>query len=209
MSERLKTIAISRQQGSGGAYVGHLVAERLGLRYIDRELLRHAAEYLNARREPEPDRAAAPSWFERLAQTFAAGGAEVGYVPPPTEAIYEGEIFETERRLMLEIVEARESVFVGRGAAQALRGQPGVVTVFLHAPDAWRAERLQRIYKMADRRDAERLLRDSDRERARFLKALNGCDWTDARNYDLAIDTSTVGFDACVGAIVRVCGAVV
>ena len=41
-----KCIAISRQQGSGGSFIGRAVAERLGFRYFDREMLRAVAEYL-------------------------------------------------------------------------------------------------------------------------------------------------------------------
>jgi cytidylate kinase len=209
MSRRLNTVAISRQLGSGGAQVGHLVAERLGLRYIDRELLRQAAEYVHANSQRTSEIESSLSWFDRLVQTFAIGGAELGYVPPSTDTMYEGDVFDAERRLMMEIADAEEAVMVGRGAAQTLRGRPGVVTVFLHAPEAWRIERLQHIYSLADRRHAEQLIRKSDRERARFLRALNNCDWTDARMYDLAIDTSSVGIDGAVDAIVRLCSGTV
>ena len=39
-------ITISKQMGSGGSYVGYLVAKDLGFKYIDREILRQAAERL-------------------------------------------------------------------------------------------------------------------------------------------------------------------
>ena len=43
--ERHITITISRQIGSGGAYIGHLAAKELGFKYFDREILRQAAEH--------------------------------------------------------------------------------------------------------------------------------------------------------------------
>jgi cytidylate kinase len=43
--ERHFAITISRQMGSGGAYIGHLAAEELGFEYFDREILRRAAEH--------------------------------------------------------------------------------------------------------------------------------------------------------------------
>src|SRR5438046_260677 len=105
LSKTSKTIALSRQRGSGGSYVGRGVAERLGLRYIDREMLRHAAEYLCAHERQGQTEAAGSSWLLRLGQAFAIGNPDCGYVPPATEAVYEGELFEVERRLMLEIVD--------------------------------------------------------------------------------------------------------
>ena len=43
--ERHVAITISRQMGSGGAYIGHLIAKELGFQYFDREILRQAAEH--------------------------------------------------------------------------------------------------------------------------------------------------------------------
>jgi len=195
-----RTVALSRQRGSGGSYVGRLVAERLGLRFVDREMLRHACEYLR----PAPNEEPAPkgSWLARLGQAFAHGGLDAGYVPPTSDDVYEGELFEIERKLLFEIASDHSAVVVGRGAAQALRGRPGVVTVFVHAPEAWRIARVRDVYKL-DARAAERMVRDSDRARAKFVNALADVQWTDVRGYDLAIDTSATGFDAAADLIAR------
>ena len=40
------TVTIARLMGSGGSYVGRLVARRLGFKYIDREILYEAARRL-------------------------------------------------------------------------------------------------------------------------------------------------------------------
>lgn len=200
-SLRTKTIAISRQQGSGGSFIARAVADRLGLRYIDRELLRLAAEYLRG----TDDEIATPlsSWWSRLSNAFASGGADCGYVPPSCDAVYEGELFDIEQRLLAEIVDEQDAVIVGRGAAQTLRGRAGVVSVFLYAPEPQRIDRVQRIYQLADQSAARRMVRRSDVDRAQFVRALNGCDWTDLRGYDLVVDTSAIGFDATVDVIIR------
>lgn len=155
MEVSFKTLAISRQRGTGGSYVGREVADRLGLRYIDREMLRHAAEYLLAQDSPAAVEAAESSWWSRLGQAFAAYDPVVGYVPPLPEAMYEGDLFEIQNRLLREIVDEHEAVIVGRGAAQTLKGQAGVLSVFLHAPEEWRMARAQKVYSLADQRAAQ------------------------------------------------------
>jgi len=75
--------------------------------------------------------------------------------------------------------------------------------VFLHAPEAWRIERVKEVYAVASDSEAQRMLRESDRARARFVRAIAGCEWTDVRGYDLALDTAALGFDAAVDIIVR------
>jgi len=205
MTNTSKTVAISRQRGSGGSYIGRAIADRLSLRYIDRQMLRDAAEYLRTH-DPEERVETTGSWWARLGQTLALGVPETGYAPP-IETTYEGELFEIEKKIIKQVVEgqiaAEPTVLVGRGAAQTLRGRACVLSVFLHAPEKWRVERTQQIYGLADTAAAERMVRDSDRERARFVKAVAGVNWIDASIYDLTVDTSAIGFDAVVDLIVR------
>jgi cytidylate kinase len=196
-----KTIAISRQRGSGGSRVARSVADRLGFRYIDRELLRLAAEYLRTSTE----NAATPpsSWWSRLSEAFASGGADGGYTPSLSDAVYEGELFDIEQRLLAEIVAEQAAVIVGRGAAQSLRGRPDVVSVFLHAPDTYRLARVQQLYNLRDEKAARRAIESSDADRARFIRSLTEADWTDARSYDLTVDTASVGLERTADLIVQ------
>ena len=203
MPEPSRTIALSRQRGSGGSYVGRIVAERLGLRYIDREMLRNAAEYLRPQSAEQQLETRASSWFTRLGEAFARGGPDCGYVPPSSDAVYEGELFDIEQRLLLDIMKDHAAVIVGRGAAQTLRGRPGVLAVLVHAPEPWRIARVQQVYGLADPRAAERMVHGSDRDRASFVEAIGGGEWTDARGYDLAVDTAALGFEPAVEIIVR------
>ena len=198
-----KSVAISRQQGSGGSYIGRAVAERLGFRYFDREMLRVAAEYLSEQ-SSKNDGQSGDSWFERLGALFALGGPlDTGYVPPSPTVLYEGELVGIEDRLIREIVDDHVAVIVGRGAAQVLRGRPGVVTVFVHAPEQWRADRVQQVYTIADHAQALRMVRQSDQERTRFIRRVADAEWADPRCYDLAINSMTLGFDGAVDLIVR------
>jgi cytidylate kinase len=207
MTPTSKTVAISRQRGSGGSYIGRAIADRLGLRYIDRQMLRDAAEYLRTHDPEERVEAPVGSWWSRLGQTLSLGVPEAGYMPPDADAHYEGELFEIEKKIIQQVVEGQianePTVIVGRGAAQTLRGRACVLSVFLHAPEKWRIERAQQVYSLADTAAAERMVRESDRARARFVKAVAGVAWTDASVYDLTVDTSALGFEAVVEVITR------
>jgi cytidylate kinase len=204
-----KTIAISRQRGSGGSYVGREVADRLGLRHIDRQMLHDASEYLCAQEATAEAAAAAAtssggSWWSRVSAAFAIGAPEYGYVPPSSDAVYEGELYEMQQRIIGEVVQAQDSVIVGRGVAQTLRRRPGVISVFLFAPEPWRIARTQEIYGLGDTAAAERLVHESDRDRRRFIRAIADIEWTDAHAYDLAIDVSSIGLETTIDLIVRV-----
>src|SRR4030095_12950885 len=182
MTNTPKTVAIARQRGSGGSYIGRIIAERLSLRYIDRHMLRDAAEYLRTH-DPEERVETTGSWWARLGQTLALGVPESGYAPP-VETTYEGELFDIEKKIIQQVVEgqiaAEPTVIVGRGAAQTLRGRACVLSVFMHAPEKWRIERTQQVHGLADTAAAERMMRDSDRARGRLVNEAAGGIGTEA-----------------------------
>ena len=107
-----------------------------------------------------------------------------------------------ERRIIEEIAQQHPAVIVGRGAGHVLKGRPGAVSVFLHAPEAWRIERVAQ-HTGAPPAKARDAVRESDRQRASFMRAMTGADWTDARRYDLSIDTSTLGIEAATDLVLQ------
>jgi CMP/dCMP kinase len=189
-------VALSRQVGAGGAYVGQAVARQVGVRYVDREVLVEAAKILG-RDDTElanlEERVT--SLWSRMAGVLAWGAPEAAYVPPPMPALYEEDLFAVEAGIIRGIASREDAVFVGRGAGWVLRGEAGLLSVFLHAPEAARVERVMRDYKMTDRDAALELVRESDHQRSRFLQSLSGSSWFDLSRYHLSVDTGTVGLD--------------
>jgi cytidylate kinase len=182
--------------GAGGAYVGQVVARQLGVRYVDREVLVEAAKILGRDDTELADlEERVTSLWSRMAGVLAWGAPEAAYVPPPMPALYEEDLFAVESGIIREIASRESAVFVGRGAGWILRGEAGLISVFLHAPEAARAERVMRDYQMTDRNAALDLVRESDHQRSRFLQSLSGSSWLDLSRYHLSVDTGTVGLD--------------
>jgi cytidylate kinase len=192
-------VAISRQIGAGGAYVGQGLARRLHFRYVDREILQQAAILLGREEgdlEALEERAA--SMWDRMASILSIGAPEAPFVPPPLPTLGEDELFEVESQVMREIAAREDAVFVGRAASWVLRDHPSIIRVFLHAPEEWRVDRILESYTLPDRAAAVQLIRRSDQKRSRFLQSVVHLMWTDPRTYDLCIDTSRLGFDAVI-----------
>lgn len=188
-------ITISRQFGSGGAYIGRNVAKRLGYEYIDREILRQAARYLGRDEEALSGREERVAGFwENFFNAFASGIPEAGYVPPPIRPVYDRDLFDAEAAIMNEMAERRDSVIVGRAGFYSLRGRPGLANVFIHASKDFRIARVTEVYNIRTMEEAASLVDGMDRERRRFIREMTGADWTDARNYHLSIDTGRVDF---------------
>lgn len=197
-------VALSRQVGAGGTYVGQAVSRQLGVRYVDREILKEAARILGRDDlELEGLEERVTSLWSRMAGVLAWGAPEAAYVPPPMPALYEEDLFTVEAGIIREIAARENAVFVGRGAPWVLRHEPSVLTVFLHAPEPARVQRVMHEYQVADEEAAREMVRRSDHDRSRFLQSLSGLSWLDLSQYHLSVDTETVGLDETVELITR------
>lgn len=196
-------VAISRQFGSGGARVGRAVAQRLGFRYADREILAEAARQLQVETDDlQPMDERVRSFWERLGEIIASGTVDAPYMPPPLPIISPLEVFKIERQIILALAEAGHVVIVGRGAPHILTGRTDVIRVFLHAPLESRVALAIEEYALTDREVAAQIVRESDAQRARFAHTLTGREWCDATLYDAALNTAVTGLDRAVDLIV-------
>lgn len=192
-------IAIARQLGSGGSLIGKLLAERMSIKYIDREILQKVADILHESENNLSDREERLSTFwERMARAFCYGVPETGYVPPPLRPIPDEELFAIESKIMRKVTENCSAVLVGRAGFYILGDKPNVVKVLIHAPEEFRMRRVMELYGIPDTEQAMELIEESDSQRRKFVKTMTGLDWTDAQNYHIAIDSSISGFPTAI-----------
>jgi len=198
-------LTISRQIASGGAYIGQTVARRLGLKYLDREILQRAAAALGCddERSLEALEERAGGLWSAIARTMFIGVPDAPFTPPPPPDLSEGDVLEIETRIIREIASRESAVIVGRGAPHLLRDYDNVIRVFVHAPEPMRVAEVQRTYGL-DESQARQMVHRSDRNRAGFVHALIGRSWTDACLYDLTVDTSIVRVDLAAELIATV-----
>ena len=201
-------ITIGRQPGSGGSDLGRALATRLGVAYLDQEILREAARQLGVQDESLTDRGERVTKFwERLLRAFALGAPEETYTAYPERSevvasIPDVDLFNAQSRAMRELVQLGDSVVIGHAGFYVLRDHPCHVKVFVHAKAELRAERISRERNVSIA-DARIMVRQADDERRRFIEHISGCEWTNVRNYDLCIDSGRVSNALAEEMIVR------
>lgn len=193
-------VTISRQLGSGGGQVGEMVAQRLGFVYVDREILRRAAEQADvdvASMEDTDERR--PSILELMSTSI------VGYQLPLVPEYMPPDVFfpappsrDAYRRLVedviLQVAERGNAVIVGRGAQVILKDRRPSLHVYIYAP---MEARVRRIVERDGISDQEALARakESDRNRQGYLKTYYGADWQSPALYDLIVNTGNFALD--------------
>lgn len=88
-------------------------------------------------------------------------------------------------------------MIVGRCADYILRNTANCLTVFIHASDEKRAERIVSVYGQREEAPAQRL-RDKDKKRKAYYELYTGTAWGSADNYALCLDSGLLGTDRCV-----------
>ena len=190
-------VTISHQLGSGGAYLGEKLADRLGIPFLDRDILKEVARQLDLAESEVANRE------ERLS-TFWQNFTRVALLSDPTFNLVgqpyipsDSDVFQMECSTIQRIAEKSSAVFFGRCGCYVLRDHPRRASLLVTAEQPDRLQRLRDLYKLSEAKTLE-LIKTNDQERANYIRALTKRDWLDARHYDLCINTSAVGWDCAV-----------
>lgn len=189
-------VAISRQFGSGGRTVGKELAEKLGVPCYDAEIVEKTAQETHF----------APSFIKEEGE-YAANGSKLFGMLAGRDInghSYQDDVWNAQRKVILELAEKGPCVIVGRCADYILKDRGDCLRVFIHADMETRAKRI--VEKYGERDDApEKRLKDKDKRRAAYYYFYTDSEWGAAENYDLSLNAGTLGIDQCVQTLYRLC----
>jgi len=189
-------ISISRQLGSGGAYIGQQLAKKLNIDYVDREILSLAAKQLAVMEEDLESRDEKLLSFWKSFFHMNTFATEY-HVPPQMNFPFDREIYDTESEIIKHIARERSAVIIGRGGFHILWEYSSHISLFLHAGIPFRSKRVQELYNIPEKAALEMIVQ-SDRERGDYIFTFTGKKWTDAGHFDLSFDTGKIGLDKSV-----------
>lgn len=185
-------ITISRQIGSGGSYIGQRLASRLGITYVDREIVRQTAERLGTSEANliAHDERITPFWKALLESSIYSNPE--GYTIPPPDRITDKRLYQIESEIILDIAKHSSAVIIGRGGHYLLHKHPRHLSIFLHADITFRQQRIQETYHLSPA-DALKMIKDIDISRANYLHMITKKHWMDASQYHITLDTGILG----------------
>lgn len=187
-------ITIGRQYGSGGREIGEKLAKRMNVPYYDKELLTEAARESGLSEELFLQSDEKPT--NSLLYALAMGNSYANR-PPLNHTIFMAQ-FETIKK----IAQNGPCVIVGRCADYSLRHIKNMVSVFVHASMEYRMERAINQYHVPEKQ-AKGVLARTDKQRASYYNFYTDQNWSDVRNYDLALDSSKIGVEGAVDVILE------
>ncbi len=189
-----KIITISREFGSGGRFIGEETAKKLGIAFYDREIIAKVADDLGLSEKYVADRGEyAPS---KNIFSYAFIGRDIN-----GNSIAD-QIYSYQQKIIKELAAKEPCVIVGRSADYILSGRDDVLNVFIQGNKADKIVRIKEIYSKSDD-EAARMIKDTDKKRSVNYRYCTDQEWGNRKNYDIVLNSSTLGYDNCIDVISR------
>jgi cytidylate kinase len=181
----IPVITISREYGSGGRAIGERLAKELDIPFYNKELILMSAKESGLSEEYIKK-------TEQMKSTSFLYGLYMGAQQLPMN----DQIFLIQSKIIRRVAEEGPCVIVGRCADYVLRERKDLLSVFIHAPIEYRAQRAKEKYEKSANNMVD-FVKKKDKQRASFYNYFSQNKWGDARHYHLAI-SSTYGVDYAV-----------
>jgi MATE efflux family protein len=175
-------ITVSREYGSGGRYVGRLIADKLGIKFYDKEIITKLAEATGLSEEYIEN-----NEQKRDASAILNNGFYMGLDNAD-------ELFVKESELIKELAAKDSCVIIGRCADFILKDEKNVIKVFVYSGMEDKIKRATQIYGYEEDK-AKKEIERIDKLRANHYKHYTDKDWKDFSNYDICINSDLLGVE--------------
>ncbi len=183
-------ITISREYGSGGRYIGRLVAEKLGIKLYDKEISEMISEKTGLSIE----------YIKKIEQK--RNDIDLGNNGQTGTLSNQDELYVEEANLIKELSNKEPCVIIGRCANYVLKDQKNVLNVFISSSMKDKIKRVTKYYNTKEQ-DAEKEIKKINKQRANHYKYYTGEEWEKASNYDICINSDSLGIEKSVDLICK------
>ncbi|MBR5267311.1 MAG: cytidylate kinase-like family protein [Lachnospiraceae bacterium] len=189
-------ITIGRESGSGGRHIGKKLAEDLGVKCYDKELIDVAVKKSGLCKEifeTHDEKPTSSFLYSLVMDTYSLGYAGSAYMDMPLNH----KVFLAQFDTIKQIASEEPCVIIGRCADYALAEFPNVVSVFITADEDEKIKTLMARHDMNETQ-AKAFMAKTDKKRASYYNYYSSKRWGDSKSYDLCINSSKVGIDGAI-----------
>ncbi len=186
-------VTITRQFGSLGRPIARTISEKLGIDYYDRDIVDWAAKKLSLPVSTVSDsEESAKSTFFNMNYPLGIGTTDI-----------QDKIFDTQRKIIMELAEKESCIIVGRCADYILRDKKNIINIFIYAPyDKRLINCVERLNMKPD--EAKRMIASVDKARESYHRHYCGYSMSDKEHKHLMIDSSLLGTEKTADIIAEI-----
>lgn len=169
-------VTISREYGSGGRYVGKLLADRMHLPFYDKELISLAAKESG------------------LSSAYIAKNDEI-MASSKYKDNNDDRLFVAEVKVIKDLAK-HSCVIVGRCSDYILKDTKNTLKVFLYSDMDSKVKRAVKYYGISKEK-AEKQIESINKKREKHYKYYTDRAWKNPNNYDLMLNVDLLGVEKC------------
>ena len=186
---KFRLLTVNREFGSGGGRIARTIAENLGWKLLDKDIIdaiayaAHVDPHVVQRYDEHVE-----SWLRRLNQQAMRSAALAAGLELRDNAVFDAEeMVKISQKVIEQAYTEGNCVIVGRGSQCVLQHKPEAFHVFVYAPHKDRILRLRA--RLPKGTDVEQRIRSVDAERAKYLQEYYGKYWLNPHLYDLMVSS--------------------
>ncbi len=181
-------ITIAREYGSGGRYIGKLVAEKLGIKLYDKNIIEKMSQETGLSEEYIKDNEQKRTVFDNFNNGYYAGLNN------------SDELFIQESNFIKELADKESCVIVGRCADFILKDKRNVLKIFVSSSMENKIKRATEFYHMDENKAAKEIDR-INKLRSNHYEYYTEREWENPSNYDICVNSDSIGIDNVVDLI--------
>ncbi|MDD3415755.1 MAG: cytidylate kinase-like family protein [Lachnospiraceae bacterium] len=189
-------ITIGRQFGSAGREIGEKLAEQLGIKCYDKELLARAAKESGLCKEVFENHDEKPTssfLYNLVMDTYSFGYNSSTYVDMPVSH----KVFLAQFDTIKKLADEGPCIIVGRCADYALANYSNCINIFIHGEMETRVKRIAEKYQLTPEKAKDMIIK-KDKQRSSYYNYYSSKKWSHSDTYDLTIDSGILGIDGTV-----------
>jgi cytidylate kinase len=203
----IRVVAISHTDGAGGESIGRIVAERLGFRYVDEEIIGLAADKEGLEShviaDAEKRKSALARLIEGLGRVGVAGAGMGALTIREASEFTRSDDF---RAFVLEAIretaDPGDVVIVAHAASIALADREDLLRILITAPAKARTRQLAEDQHILEE-EAAKLIQRSDARRGEYIRRFHAIDTELPTHYDLVVNTDRLSLDQAAEIVIR------
>ena len=177
-------VTIAREYGSGGRYVGKLLAEKLDIKFYDKDLINIISN----------ESGLSASYIEKNEQN-----KHVSLLSSFNSQYYnnlsnDDNLFIAESKAVKNIAEKGSCVIIGRCSNYILKDNKDMISIFLYSDDESKVKRAVKYYGLNEK-TALKEINKINKAREKHFNYYTNKNWRDLTNYDFAINVDTYGVE--------------
>lgn len=198
-------VTISASYGSGGAFIGPAVAEKLGVPFLDRAIPRAVASELGIPVEDALNRDEhVQGWLTRMLTAAAPASSDwmIGVSPPPGALLPDAHFHACTERVIRSGIREHGGVILGRAAAIVLRDHYTALHVRLDGDPERRIRQAMSLLGVGEREARDAMARN-DSARESYVRHFYRTDAGGPEHYHLVLDSTRISTEDCTDIIVK------